>query len=173
MRTIYDASFTGLDISDTVELLEFAVPDQNMSVISMISLNNLCGEVGEYDSKLYIDNHLAVPDRKVLNASGNTSISLQSRDISIYQGAVVKITLKGLVADTNVGGRLLLLDSSVFTLQELESLINEITPQLISQVVAAVKGINITVKPETKLLGPCKEPIVPSVKVLNQCSGSR
>jgi hypothetical protein len=168
MRTIYDATFTGLDISTTVDLLEF-VPDQNMSIISMISLNNLSGQVGEYDSKIYLDEHLTIPDRKVLNFSGASSIALQSRSIAVYQNAAIKITLQGLIGDTNAGGRLLLLDASVFTLQELEILINEITPILINEVVSAVKGLSITVRPETKVLGPCKERIT----ILNQCPKAR
>jgi hypothetical protein len=47
-----------------------------------------------------------------------------------------------------------------------EELSEILTPQIIAAVEEAIANLNITVKPETKILGPCKKPVVPVPKVV-------
>lgn len=156
MRTLYDDTFTGLDISSEQELAQFTVTGQSVALIVMVNVDNLSGVGGDYSAKLSIDNRLVVPDRKVKVEAGNDSVSFQSRDIVLYENGILKVNLQGTVSDTNVSGRLLIIDTSPVTVEEVSDLISDVIPDIISAIQKAMKGVNIIVKPETKILGPCR-----------------
>lgn len=161
MRTLYDEDLTGLDISAELELAQFTVSGQHVALIVMINLDGLSGVGGEYSVKLLIDDRLVVPDRQVTVEAGQTSISIQSRDLVLYEDGVLKIKMLGLAGDTNLSGRLIVIDTSPVTVEEVSDLVESITPTIITSVEAAIAGLNVTVKPETKVLGPCRRPVVP------------
>lgn len=119
MRTLYDDSFASLNIATEQELGRFTVTDQHVALIVMINIDNLSGIGGEYSARLQIDDRLIIPDRKVSVDSGETSVSFQSRDIVLYEGGILKVNIKGLAADTNISGRLLIIDTSPVTVSEI------------------------------------------------------
>lgn len=166
MRTLYDETFTSLNISTEQELARFVVTDQNVAIIVMINLDSLSGDGGEYAARLTIDDRLVVPDRKVIIGSGIDSVSFQSRDIALYQDGILKINLQGTTGDTNVNGRLVIIDTSPVTVEEVSALVDGITPEIIEAVKTAIAGLDISVRPETKVFGPCKRTVVsmPQVK---------
>lgn len=168
MRTLYDETFANLDISSEQELAQFTVTGQHVALIVMINIDNLSGGGGEYAAKLQIDGRLVVPDRRIIVDAGNTAISIQSRDIVLYENGILKINLQGLIGDTNVSGRLLVIDTSPVTVEEVSSLINDITPEIINAVETAIGGMNVTVRPETRVLGPCQRPVV-SIPQVRRC----
>lgn len=165
MRTLYDDTFANLNITTEQELAQFTVTGQHVALIVMINVDNLSGSGGEYAAKLRIDNRLIVPDRKVIIDAGQTAVSFQSRDIVLYENGVLKINLQGMAGDTNVSGRLLVIDTSPVTVEEVSDLIDGMTPEIITAVEEAIGKLNVTVKPETKVLGPCQRTVVPMPKV--------
>jgi len=151
MRTLYDDTFANLNIVTEQELAQFTVTGQNVALIVMVNVDNISTSGGEYAAKLRIDNRLVVPDRKVLVEAGQSAVSFQSRDIVLYENGVLKISLQGMPSDTNVNGRLLVIDTSPVTVQE--------------DVEEAISKLNVTVKPETKVLGVCKRSVVAMPKI--------
>ena len=160
MRTLYDETFTGLDITSEKVLAEFTVTGQNVALITVVNVDNISGVGGEYSAKLYIDDRIVVPDRKVLCDPGSTSVSFQSRDIVVYINVILSVKLKGLLGDTNVSGRLILIDNSPVTVQEVSDIVMSLIPDINQAIEDNMNKINITVKPETKILGVCQRPKV-------------
>ncbi len=156
MRTLYDEAFTGLDITSEKVLAEFTVTGQNVALITVVNVDNISGSGGEYSARLYIDDRIVVPDRKVFCDPGSTSVSFQSRDIVVYVNGVLSVKLKGLAGDTNVSGRLLLIDSSPVTVQEVSDIVLSLIPDINQAIEDNMDQINITVKPETKVVGACQ-----------------
>lgn len=169
MRTLYDESFSELNISSEQELAQFTVTGQSISLITLINISNLSGDGGQYYPKLYIDDHLVVPDRSVTIVPGVVSASFQSRNVAVYENGVLKVTIIGGNNDTNVQCRLLVLDVSPVTVEEMAELVNGITPTIVNTVEESISGINITVKPETKVVGPCKRPVV-ALNIRRDCN---
>jgi hypothetical protein len=165
MRTLYDETFTGLDITSEKVLAEFTVTDQNVALITMVNVDNISGVGGEYSARLYIDDRIVVPDRKVFCDPGATSVSFQSRDIVVYIDGVLSIKLKGLGGDNNVSGRLILIDSSPVTVEEVSDIVMSLVPDINQAIQDNMDKINITVKPETRVLGACSRPVVAMPKV--------
>lgn len=155
MRTLYDGEFNNLDISSSQELAQFSITDASVALITMINVDNLSGVGGEYDAKLFVDNRLIVPDRKVYILGGYTSVSFQSRDLVLYAGGILSINLQGLAGDTNVSGRLIVIDTSPVTVQEVQNIVLGLTPTIVDTIEDSIDTLNVTVRPETKVLGPC------------------
>ena len=161
MQTLADSLFSNLDISTEKELISFTITGQHAALIIMINVDGLAGVGGEYSAKVYIDNHLVVPDRTVIVASGMASISFQSRDIVLYKNGILKVLLKGLSGDVNVHGRMIIIDTSPVTVEEVSDLINSITPNILDSITLAIGNLNVSVRPEVKILGPCQKPVTP------------
>lgn len=159
MRTLYDENFANLDISTEQELARFTVTDQHAALIIMINVDDLSGAGGEYSARVWIDDRIVVPDRKVIVDVGRTAVSFQSRDIVLYIDGILKVYLQGTASDTNVSGRLIIIDTSPVTVEEISDLIDGMTPDIISSIEQSIKNLDVTVKPETKVFGPCQKPI--------------
>lgn len=166
MRTLYDEPFSNLDITTEKVIASFTVSGQNVALIVMVNVDDIVGSGGEYSARLYIDDKLVVPDRKVFCDPGATSVSFQSRDIVVYEDGVLSVKLKGLPGDTDVSGRLMLIDNSPVTTQEVASIVMSIVPEINQAIVDNIDKLNILVKPETKVIGSCVQKILTQPNVL-------
>lgn len=168
MRTLFDDEYNNINIATEQILAQFTITGQNVALIAMVNVDGLSGFGGEYAAKLYIDNRLVVPDRKVFCDPGATAVSFQSRDLVVYEGGVLTVTLKGLAGDTNVSGRLILIDSSPVTLQEVSAIVMSIVPDINDEIVQNIDKINVTVKQETKVFGTCEKAVKIPPQVIQQ-----
>lgn len=159
MRTLLDASFTGLDISSIKQLATLSVADRNMSVLVMLNLSNTCGDGGEYLVTVTIDGFTICPNREIYVDSGLTSIAFQSRDLIVNQGSQMIFYLLGLANDQNVSGRLILIDNSSINVQEMTDAIDGSVDGIIISINDAIKDITINVKQEQVVLGACPTPV--------------
>lgn len=168
MRTLYDEEFADINISSEVVLAQFTVTGQNVALIAMVNVDGLSGIGGEYSAKLFIDDKLVVPDRRVFCTPGATSVSFQSRDLVVYENGLLTVKLQGLINDTSVSGRLILIDNSPVTVEEVRDLIMSIVPDINSEIVQNIDKINLTVKQETKVIGSCTKGISSTPGVIPQ-----
>jgi len=161
MRTLLDAQFTGLGISVSQSIATVNVTDRHITLMIMITLNNLGGDGGDYTVNLAIDSNTVTPVRAIPIDAGLTSIILQSRDVVLYQNGHLEISLLGQLTDTNVDGRVLMLETTAITAQEVQIAVESGTANIVSAVSNAVAQITINVSEQTKVLGPA--PTCPTI----------
>jgi len=166
MRTLLDESFSGLDLTSEQQIATVTVTDRPITLLIQFAVHGTSGAGGEYLVDVVVDEYLVVPSRKVFVEPGNTRMLFQSRDLMLYRNGVLALSVKGLAGDTDVSGRVLILETSPVTTQEVTTAIDGSTDQLISAVSDAVARMTINVSEKETVLGVCPTPVsknLPSV----------
>ena len=159
MRTLLDEPFSGLDITYEQQIATVTVTDRNITLLVQLSVSDAGGVGGEYTINLTIDDFLVVPSRKVFVEPGNLMLLFQSRDLMLHRNGILVLSVKGLAGDSDVSGRVLVLETSPVTTQEVTTAIDGSTDRLISSVSDAVAQLTINVSEKETVLGVCPTPV--------------
>ncbi len=159
MRTLLDEPYSGLDITTEQQIATVTVTDRNISLLIQLSVGDVSGAGGEYTVNLTIDDYLVVPSRKVFVEPGSTKLLFQSRDLMLHRNGILVLSVKGLAGDSDVSGRVLILETSPVTTQEVTTAIDGSVDRLISSVSDAVAQMTINVSEKETVLGVCPTPV--------------
>ena len=159
MRTLLDETFTGLDITTEQQIVTVTVTDRHISLLVQLGLTGTTGAGGEYVINLMVDDYLMVPARKVFVEPSFDKLLFQCRDLMLYRNGVMSISVKGLAGDSDVSGRVLILETSPVTTQEMTTAIDGSVDQLISSVSDAIARLTINVSEKETVLGVCPTPV--------------
>jgi hypothetical protein len=156
MRTLATQTLSGLDISTITEVASLSI-DSDALVTVRLALSDIQGNTS-YTIALYINGVplLPSPDIPVIGA---TSCGFQSRGVWVVAGDVISAKVRGAAGDVSVSTQAIISDMSPVTADDL-------APGLADTVVGAVAGMEISVRPETQILGPCSTPTTNGMSVL-------
>jgi len=163
MRTLYTTTINDLDISTLTSISSYDV-ESTMYICVLVSVSNISGNFN-YLARLYSDDALLCPDRPVFIDS-ISSIQLQSKAILALVNSTVSIKVLGSPTDTNATVKIVIVDVSPVYIDEIS---NQLIPDVVnvtkSTIEDTIDGIQIVVKPETKVLRPQSDnishPILP------------
>ncbi len=163
MHLLYTSKVPNLDISNSLKIVEIAV-SVDMFVSMVVKYEQLPGIGGNYSTQLLLDNIIIAPDRTVPVAPVLSSFIVQSRSVIVRAGEKLEYYTRGLSGDTNVTITVSIMDVSPISGDQL---VQDIEGDLIARVVNAIGQHEFIIQPTKTVLGPCKQPVVKTPKVLN------
>lgn len=143
MPLLYNETLTGVDISVATEVLRRRFAGTFASIDVRLAVRGIVGG-GYYAARVYINDSLVLPDRPVQVSSGVTDVILQSRNLAIYTDDTIAVTVAGVAGDVAVDVDINVQDVTPATAEDVSTAMAD-----------AVTQLNISVRPERVVLGPC------------------
>jgi len=141
-----------VDITELVAVSEHIV-SESAYLAMIVEFSNISGDSGAYRAQVYVNDKLLCPDKSVTVNEGLTSFRIQSKSVLVIAGSILVVKVQGLTSDVSCDINVTIVDVTPIEATEMT---NVILPEIVQTVADSVDNINIVVKQQTKLLGPCE-----------------
>jgi len=138
------------DLAAFVEVFSYTAPS-TIQVQPSIRISNLSGLGGNYNFKVTINENVLLPDRPVFVSSTITKIALTGRSLMLSTNETIKILIQGNPNDVNATINIKLHNITPSTALDYAT---TATPAIIDAIETTIPQLQITVRPETKILAP-------------------
>lgn len=155
MYVLYQNTYESLDISTLIDVISITVT-ANIVLMVKITVSDIAGVGGNYVSQMHVDDALIVPDRPIPVAAGVEKFCLESRQVLVLAGETLKAKLRGLSGDTSQTVSVAIINVSPL---QAEEIVDEVAGPLTAHVVDAVGELDVEVRPQQHVLGPCSKTV--------------